>query len=354
MQRMLSVLIAVVLGAAPLAVSAQSSPVTVTVNGAPVSFDQPPVEQVGRIYVPLRGVFERLGASVVYANGAIEATRGSTSISLQVGSTTATVRGVTTTLDAAPFLIGARVLVPLRFVAQALGATVDYDGASRTVAIVQANAAPNVVITPPPAPAAPPAAMPRPQMHLVRVEPAPDSQIFGVRPQIAGSFPHGVDPNAVRIRLDGRDVTADSYVSPHGFSYDPSFDLPFGPHEVEVRAPGIGQRWMFTNSPIATPNFLRDLTPHNGDRAGNGFSVAGFTQPFSHVHIVISSNADVFAGEVTSTTATADAGADPQGHFARFIAFDPAPIGGIAVVDVRIESRAPDGAVAVRTLHLRP
>jgi hypothetical protein len=111
---------------------------------------------------------------------------------------------------------------------------------------------------------------------------------------------------------------------------------------------------MFTNSPIATPNFLRDLTPHNGDRAGNGFSVAGFTQPFSHVHIVISSNADVFAGEVTSTTATADAGADPQGHFARFIAFDPAPIGGIAVVDVRIESRAPDGAVAVRTLHLRP
>jgi hypothetical protein len=354
MKRMLPVLIAVVLGAAPLAVIAQDTPVTVTVNGAPVSFDQPPVEQVGRIYVPLRGVFERLGASVVYANGAIEATRGSTQISLQVGSTTATVRGVTTTLDAAPFLIGARVLVPLRFVAQALGATVNYDGSSRTVAIIQANAAPNVVITPPPAPPAPPAPVPHPPMRLVRIDPAPNSQVPGLRPQIAGTFPHGVDPNTVRIRIDGRDVTGDSYVSAHGFSYDPSYDLPYGPHEVDVRAPGVGQRWMFTNSPVATPNFLRDLTPHNGDRAGNGFTVAGFTQPFAHVHIVISASADVFVGEVTSTTATADAGADPQGHFARFIAFAPAPIGGIAVVDVRIESRAPDGTLAVRTLHLRP
>ena len=346
MKRTVVLGIAFAIGSLPLAAAAQSAPVTITVNGAPVTFDQPPVEQVGRIYVPLRGVFERLGATVVYQNGAIAATRGATTISLQVGSTNATVNGTATTLDSAPFTVGARVLVPLRFVAQALGATVNYDGSARTVAIAQGQTAygpPPQTITPPPAP--------RPPAHLIRIEPAPDTQIAGVRPQIGGTFPHGVDPNKVVIHLDGRDVTAASYVAPHAFSYDPDFDLPFGTHEVEVRAPGIAQRWAFANVPVESPNFLRDMSPRNGDRAGRGFTVQGFTQPYSRVHIIVSSNADSPYGETTATTSTADAGADPQGHFARFIAIDDR---GAAEVDIRIESRAPNGAVTIRTLRLRP
>src|SRR5271165_6435701 len=87
----------------PSAAFAQSA-ATVVVNGQTVTFDQPPVEQNGRLFVPLRGVFERLGASVVYSNGQIDATSGSTTIQLQVGSTQATVGGQPTTLDAPPFL----------------------------------------------------------------------------------------------------------------------------------------------------------------------------------------------------------------------------------------------------------
>ena len=129
--------LAALLACLPLAAAAQTAPVTVTVNGTAVAFDQPPVERVGRVYVPLRGVFEQLGASVVYDGGKIAATRGATTVALQIGSNSAIVNGAPVALDSPPFLIGARTLVPLRFVAQALGASVNYDGSTRTVAITQ-------------------------------------------------------------------------------------------------------------------------------------------------------------------------------------------------------------------------
>lgn len=133
------------------AATAQS--VTIVVNGQTVNFDQPPVERAGRVFVPLRGVFERLGASVVYASGQINATGNGRNISLHIGSNQATVNGQPVRVDVAPFLVGARTLVPLRFVAQALGATVNYNSNDRTVAINGGGAAP-VTVTPA-APSAP-------------------------------------------------------------------------------------------------------------------------------------------------------------------------------------------------------
>lgn len=128
---------------------ASAATVTIVVNGQTVSFDQPPEERAGRVFVPLRGVFERLGASVVYANGQINATGNGRNVSLHIGSTAATVNGQPVTVDVAPFLVGARTLVPLRFVAQALGATVDYNNSSRVVSINGgAGGAPPVTVTP--------------------------------------------------------------------------------------------------------------------------------------------------------------------------------------------------------------
>ena len=114
--------------------------VRIVVNGQEVTFDQPPIERSGRIFVPLRGVFERLGASVVYDNGLINASGNGRNIQLHIGSTSATVNGQTTSLDVAPFLVGARTLVPLRFISEALGANVNYDGSSQTVTVALAAA----------------------------------------------------------------------------------------------------------------------------------------------------------------------------------------------------------------------
>ena len=132
--------------------TASAAAVTIVVNGTTVNFDQPPEERAGRVFVPLRGVFERLGASVVYANGQINATGNGKNVSLHIGSTQATVNGQPVTVDVAPFLVGSRTLVPLRFVAQALGASVDYNNSSRVVTINNGGTSQNVTVTPMPSP----------------------------------------------------------------------------------------------------------------------------------------------------------------------------------------------------------
>jgi len=127
-------LAASLLGSLSISPAAAQS-VAIVVNGAGVTFDQPPVERAGRVFVPLRSVFERLGASVVYANGDINAQGNGRSVHLHIGSTQAVVNGQTLTMDVAPFLIGARTLVPLRFVAQSLGAAVNWNQSNNTVYI---------------------------------------------------------------------------------------------------------------------------------------------------------------------------------------------------------------------------
>ncbi len=109
----------------------------VTIDQVKVSFDQPPVIQEGRVLVPLRGVFETLGAEVTYdsATHSIRATRGDTQVSLALGSRQAQIDGRPAMLDVPASTIGGRTVVPLRFVSEALGATVDWHAASETVAI---------------------------------------------------------------------------------------------------------------------------------------------------------------------------------------------------------------------------
>jgi len=113
--------------------------VSITINGNPVNVYPAPIVQTGRVFVPLRGIFENLGASVVYSNGQINATGNGNDISLQIGSTQATVNGSPQIIDVAPFIIGASTYVPLRFVSQALGAGVSWDNANQVVAITLAE-----------------------------------------------------------------------------------------------------------------------------------------------------------------------------------------------------------------------
>lgn len=137
----------------------------ITVNGNAIDVYPQPIMQAGRVFVPLRGVFENLGATVVYSNGEINATSGSTEVSLQIGSTQASVNGSPTTIDVAPFIIGASTYVPLRFVSQALGATVDWDEADQIVAITTPQSVANnndVTQAPPPIPYYEPPPVPAP------------------------------------------------------------------------------------------------------------------------------------------------------------------------------------------------
>ena len=112
------------------------SSVSVTVDNRPVVFaDQPPVNSNGRLLVPLRAIFEALGATVSYSNGTIKANRGSTNLELSIGSDQAIINGQRSTLDVPAQAVFGRTLVPLRFVGEAFGANVVYNAATQSVAI---------------------------------------------------------------------------------------------------------------------------------------------------------------------------------------------------------------------------
>jgi hypothetical protein len=201
----------------------------VQVNGATANLNPAPTERGGRVFVPLRGVFEQLGATVVYDGGAINATGRHHTVSLHVGSLQAVVDNQPETLDVAPFIIGASTYVPLRFISQALGAQVNYDGTNQIVAITTND---DRARNAPPPPAAPPADA---GVRLAGVVPARGAIVHGDRPTVQASFAGGrVDPNSVRVVFDGRDVTGQAYVSPQGVSYTPRGPIPSDRHSVRI------------------------------------------------------------------------------------------------------------------------
>jgi copper amine oxidase-like protein len=140
-----AIALAVVLAAGVMPGGAQTPApyVHVFVDGQPVAFDVPPQIDNGRVLVPLRGVFEHLGATVAWDDRTqtVLAQRGATSVSLVIGHTQAMVNGQPASMDVPAMLVGGRTMVPLRFVSQALGATVNWDAATSTVTIASSGAA---------------------------------------------------------------------------------------------------------------------------------------------------------------------------------------------------------------------
>jgi hypothetical protein len=99
--------------------------------------DAPPLLRDGRTLVPLRAIFEWLGASVDYdaPSRGIAATKEAHSVRLRIGSRAALVDGASVSLDAPAMERGGRTYVPLRFVSEALGAEVDWDDDARVVTV---------------------------------------------------------------------------------------------------------------------------------------------------------------------------------------------------------------------------
>jgi len=114
-----------------------SPPISVLLDGSPLVFDVPPQLINGRTMVPLRTIFEALGAEIKWddATQTVTATKDDTVIKLTIGSTSPTVNGKVVTIDQPGVIVDGRTLVPLRFVAEALGVTVNWDGATSKVTI---------------------------------------------------------------------------------------------------------------------------------------------------------------------------------------------------------------------------
>jgi hypothetical protein len=110
----------------------------VWVNGYPRDLDAPAYFGTpGRMMVPLRFISETVGAEVLWNPVTQRITiRGDwTTIVLTVGSRTAFVNGVAVRLDAPAVVLNGRAFVPLRFICEALGAQVDYKPSTHSARI---------------------------------------------------------------------------------------------------------------------------------------------------------------------------------------------------------------------------
>ncbi len=119
------------------------SGIKVKLNGKEISFDQSPQIIDSRTMVPLRAIFEALGMTVDWDEQTytVTAVSADCTIVIVVGSNTATVNGQSYELDAAATIVGGSTLVPVRFIAESLGMTVDWDEDSQTVSITSGVAA---------------------------------------------------------------------------------------------------------------------------------------------------------------------------------------------------------------------
>lgn len=326
----------------PLAVQAQSRSVVIVVNGRVVTFDQPPIDRAGRVFVPLRGVFQDLGASVVYANGQINASGNGRNVHLQIGSTQATVNGQPVYMDVAPFVIGARTLVPLRFVAQALGATVQWDEANYTVYIRgHAGAAPSNM---------PPGST----LRLENQHPAPGATVRTTHPAIHATFSQPVRRNALNVSVDGRDVTPSVYANPNGFNVTANFELYAGTHRVTVSGTTVSgatfsRSWTFYTQAGAAANFINRFSPSPGSRVGGSFTISGHTLPNSRIHIVATGESTALGGllQIGTGTFQTDVQADGNGNFSAPVALNAVSGGQVRVI---LTSTSPGGASIERQI----
>ena len=102
-------------------------------DGKEISFDVPPQIINGRTMVPIRAVFEALGATLEWnaATRTAKATIDDYVVECTIDSKTMTACGEKIEMDVAPVIVDGRTLVPVRAIFEALGATVSWDDATK-------------------------------------------------------------------------------------------------------------------------------------------------------------------------------------------------------------------------------
>lgn len=108
-----------------------SNPASLRVDGRRMIVDVPPVTTPKSAFVPLRAIAQSLGARTSFdpKSGAIVVSRGRDVLQLRAGSRAIVFDGQHQSIPNAPFLVRGRIMVGLATVALAFGANVRYEPA---------------------------------------------------------------------------------------------------------------------------------------------------------------------------------------------------------------------------------
>ena len=117
---------------------AEEKPITVLLDGNPITFDVPPVIMNSRTMVPMRAIFEALGASVQWSaqnETVVGLSKADKRVTISIGADVATVNGEPVKIDAPAVIKDGRTLVPLRFISENFDCEVGWDAETYTVSI---------------------------------------------------------------------------------------------------------------------------------------------------------------------------------------------------------------------------
>jgi uncharacterized protein YkwD len=119
--------------------------IKVIVNGNTLSLDVAPAIENNRILLPMRAISEAMGATVNYIpeTKQVDIYRGSDRMHIYLNRADALVNGSVVTMDVAARAVKGRTLLPLRFVGESLGATVNWNNTTKTVNIVAQGSSSN-------------------------------------------------------------------------------------------------------------------------------------------------------------------------------------------------------------------
>lgn len=219
---------------------------TVTVNDRPL--DVAAIVEHGRVLLPMRATFAALGASVGYdPRGRVIVARSALhALRLQIGAREAVVDGHSVRLDVPAQIVADSTYVPLRFVAQAMGAAVGYDAAARLVTVAwrgtlggTANAR---------------------AVSVVSLNPAPQSTMATAYPTISASLGTAAAARSdVTLTVDGEDVTALASFDGTTITYMPRAGLARGNHTVmfygkTAAGQAFSASWSFETTLQAPPD----------------------------------------------------------------------------------------------------
>lgn len=138
----LSLVAAVSVGAMGIAAAADEQPIKVLVNGVEVEFaDAEPFIEDDRTLVPMRAIFEALGAEVTWDDETKTVVSydpiSEVSITMQIGSNTMFVDETPVELDVPAKIVNDRTVVPVRAIAEGMNSLVDWNAEERLVIVTK-------------------------------------------------------------------------------------------------------------------------------------------------------------------------------------------------------------------------
>ena len=137
MKKLVSMLLCLVMVFSAMNFVNAAEEISVTINGVKQNYDVMPQIVDGRTLVPMRGIFEALGAEVGWIDHSktVTGTRNNKTVKMRIDDNMAYIDGAETILDVPATIINGRTMVPVRFISEMLGEKVDWDGATKTVMI---------------------------------------------------------------------------------------------------------------------------------------------------------------------------------------------------------------------------